>query len=127
MAFEIPVLDIALKADADLSTTGQYLFVKVTGVQQVGLCAATTDTPLGILQNKPGSLQAGAVRVYGVSKLVADATLTAGSLIATAANGKGTMTATGTAGAYTMGIALDTAAAANGVASVFLTHAGRGA
>lgn len=126
MAFEVPLFDVAFSTNADLSSL-QYHLVKVTGAVQVGTCSATTDTPVGILQNKPGNAQAAQVRVHGVSKLVADAAITAGNLVCTAANAKGTTVAINGTAAYTIGIALDTVTAQGEVASVLLTHAGRGA
>lgn len=128
MAFEVPLLDLAFTADSNYATTGQYLFVKVNGATQVGTTSATTDTIVGVMQNKPGSLQAAAVRVLGVSKLVAGGALTAGSLISTDAAGKGTMVAVATGTTqYSVGIALDTVTAANQLVSVLMTHPGRGA
>ena len=68
--------DLSLVASADLSAA-QYKFVKLTSTGQIALVAATTDVPIGILQNKPTSGKAGTVRVTGVSKAVAGGTITA--------------------------------------------------
>lgn len=126
MALETPLLDIAFKADADLSSL-QYHIVKVTGEWQCGTASATTDTPLGVLQNKPGSLQAAAVRILGISKVVAAGAITAGNLVGTHSNAKGTAVTAGGTAAYSLGMALDTVAASGEVVSVLLMHAGRGA
>ena len=126
MAFEIPLFDVAFSTNADLSSL-QYYMVKVTGAVAIGTCSATTDTPVGILQNKPGSAQAAQVRVHGISKAIADGAVTAGSLVATSADAQAAMTATGNVAVYTIGIAMDTVANAGEVCSVLLTHAGRGA
>lgn len=130
MALEIPNLDISFTANADLSSL-QYHFVKVTGAWQCGTTNGTSDTILGILQNKPGSAQAAEVRIQGVSKLVASAAITAGSLVSTAANARGVAVPVGLAGgsgaADVAGIALDTVANNGEVVSVLLTHIGRGA
>lgn len=128
MAFELPLFDVAFKANADLSSL-QYHIVKLDTANDVriGTCSATTDTPVGILQNKPGSLQAAQVRVFGISKVVASAAMGPGSMVATAANAKAANIATGIAGTYSLGLSLDTVANAGEVASILLTHAGRGA
>mgnify|MGYP003628242359 CR=1 FL=1 len=82
MAYQIPVLDITLEAHADLSAK-QFHFVKIHSANKVSLCTAITDAPIGVLQNKPEAGQAAAVRVWGVSKLSADAAITAGAILGT--------------------------------------------
>ena len=74
-------------ASADLSAK-QYYFVKISGANTVDVCSGATDKPIGILQNKPTSGQAAEVVVIGVSKVSADASLTAGNLIGTSADGQ---------------------------------------
>jgi hypothetical protein len=89
MAYEIPTLDLPLKAAADLSSK-QYYYVKITADSTVNVCTAATDIPIGILQNKPDAAGKTAdVRVLGVSKLSADAALTAGWLVGPSADGQG--------------------------------------
>lgn len=128
MAIEVPLLDLAFTADHDYSTTGQYLFVKITGDMQVGTTATAGDTVIGVLQNKPGSAQGAAVRVQGVSKVYAGATMTAGSLIVASPTSSGSMIATGNTSNYTIGIALQSTTGTGTILnSVFLTHAGKGA
>lgn len=130
MAFEIPLFDVAFTAQTDLSAC-QYHFVKVTGAVQCGSASGTTDTVIGVLQNKAGSAQAAQVRVFGISKLISSAAIGAGSMVATSATGLGVAVqdglASGAAGAYVAGVALDTSTAINEVVSILLTHAGRGA
>lgn len=77
-----------LKAGADLSSD-QYKFVKLNADNQVILCAAATDIPYGVLQNKPSaSGQAAEVCVVGQTKVSSDEALTAGWLIGTSADGQ---------------------------------------
>src|SRR5262245_22974964 len=94
-AWEIPVLDLPLVAGADLSSA-QHTFVRLNANNQVIQCSATTDQPIGILQNNPANGQAAAVRVDGVSKLVSGAALTAGWIVGPNASGQGTRVVPGT-------------------------------
>jgi hypothetical protein len=88
MAYESVGTDLGFfTAAADLSTK-QYYFVKLASSTTVNVCAAVTDKPIGILQNKPESGEQAIVRCFGVSKVSADATLAAGDVIGTAADGQ---------------------------------------
>lgn len=80
MAYQIPVLDITLEAAADLSAK-QFHFVKVSAANKVDVCTAITDAPIGVLQNKPTSGQAANIRVLGISKLSANAAISAGAIL----------------------------------------------
>lgn len=82
-----PNLIITIPAAADLSAK-QYYFVKFSG-GQAALCSAATDVPAGVLQNKPDAAGKPAeVLVFGISKVVADASLSQGNLIGTSADGQ---------------------------------------
>lgn len=75
-------------AGADLSAA-QYRFVKLDGANVV-LCAATTDIPLGILQNDPEEGEHAEVMISGVSPLASvTAGLALGAKVATNAVGRG--------------------------------------
>lgn len=74
-----------LSASADLSAK-QFHFVKMSGDGTVTVCAAVTDKPIGILQNNPASGEAATVAAFGVSKVKADAALTAGESVGTSAD-----------------------------------------
>jgi hypothetical protein len=88
MAYESPGIDIGtFTASADLSSK-QFYFVKLSSATQVTVCAAVTDKPIGVLQNDPTSGNSAIVRVLGVSKISADATLAAGDVIGTSADGQ---------------------------------------
>lgn len=76
-----------LTASADLSTK-QYHFVKMSGDNTVDVCAAITDNPVGVLCNNPTSGQAAVVQWGGIAKIVANATLAAGDVIGTSADGQ---------------------------------------
>ena len=64
-----------LKAAADLSSK-QYHFVKLASATTVNVCSAITDVPIGILQNDPESGETAVITIFGISKMVADGTIT---------------------------------------------------
>jgi hypothetical protein len=84
-----------LTASADNSTK-QHRFVKVSGDLTITVCAASTDKPIGILQNKPASGAAADVMITGVSKVILAATLSAGAEVMSDANGAAVAAATAT-------------------------------
>jgi hypothetical protein len=86
-SYETPVLDISLEAGENLSAK-QFYFVKMSADNTVVCCAAATDIPIGVLQNKPTSGDHATVRVLGVSLVAADAALTVPALIGTSADGQ---------------------------------------
>lgn len=65
----------------------QFCFVKQSGNTFVA-CAAATDLPAGVLQNKPASGIPAEVVVIGPTKVVSDAAITAGALIGPSADGQ---------------------------------------
>lgn len=127
MAWEAAVFDIpGLIAGEDFSSagslsgyqsTGQFLFVYISGDLTVKHCASVKQRMVGISQGNSKLGQALQVRAIGVSKLVAGATILAGQAIGTDANGKGvpkSETATGANyGDFVAGIALEGCAAAS--------------
>ena len=95
----------------------QYHFVKVTGVGQCGLAAATGDV-VGVLQNKPqGTGQAATVGFHGVSRVVSSVAITAGDPIYSSAGGQAAKTGTGPR----VGTALSTTANAGEIVNVLLS------
>lgn len=77
-------IDVLFLAGADLSSTGQYLFVKLNGSSAIVLADTAGEAALGVLQNAPASGAVARVRVLGVSKVIAGATLADGAVLATA-------------------------------------------
>lgn len=135
MPFEIPVLDITRVAAADLSAK-QFFIVKADAGGEIALAAAGEQS-YGVLQDKPGLGKSGAVRVYGVTKVVAGAAIAEGDPITSDAAGKAkaaVKASTNTSdagvaadplvGSYVLGIALEAAAADLDVITVLITHAG---
>lgn len=86
--FAIP----GLISGADLSAaTVAFKFVKLSADRTVVLCSGATDVPIGVLQAPtPTSATGQAVTVcaIGLTKLQADASLTAGQAIGTSSDGQ---------------------------------------
>lgn len=104
-------------ASADLSGK-QFYAVKITGSRVVGLTAAAADLTYGILQNKPSSGQACDVAIFGITKAVAGASITAGAKLMANSSGQ-IITFTTSAGAPCLGYAIETAGA---TLTVFTMH-----
>lgn len=120
MAYESPQINIGtLTAAADLSGK-QYHFVKLASESTVNVCAAVTDVPIGVLQNNPTAGESAVVTVFGLSKVSADATLAAGDVIGTSADGQAQPLTVGTeTTVYTCGQAI-TAGAADTLQTAFI-------
>jgi len=67
MSTENKVLDVSFPAGEDLSNDQYRIVVLDTGA--VRRPNATTDIPLGVLQNAPAAGEAAVVRLIGVSKI----------------------------------------------------------
>lgn len=121
----IPTLVLALKAGADLSAA-QHKFVKFNADRQVILCAAVTDRPIGVLQNKPDASGKGAeVLAIGVSKVEADESLSAGDAISTSADGQAALAAAGSdTTVYIVGLVIAGAANAAEIAEIAINCVG---
>jgi predicted RecA/RadA family phage recombinase len=90
--------------------------VKVTGVHQCGIADAD-DVVIGVLQNKPQNAgNAATVGIRGVSKVVCDAAITAGTNVKVSADGQAAAAGAGP----TVGVALTTTANAGELVSVLL-------
>lgn len=119
MAFEIAGLDITFEAAADLSAK-QFYIMELDTAGKVNVANATTDVPIGYLQNKPKSGEPAIVRVSGVSKASADGVVTVGThqFVGTSADGQ---TVAKTADAdHVIGVPLETSAAAGDLIAVLL-------
>ena len=83
---QMPLSVNSWPAGADLSTK-QFYFVKLAS-GEVTVCAAVTDLPIGVLQNKPTAGQSAEIVVLGSTKVSADTTITEGALIGSADDGQ---------------------------------------
>ena len=112
MAYESPSINLGtLTAAADLSSK-QYYFVKLASATTVNVCSAVTDLPIGILQNNPESGEQAVVQIFGISKVVADGTITAGRWMGTSADSQAAGITPGSdTTVYVMGQAIQAASA----------------
>jgi hypothetical protein len=76
-------VDLTLTASGDLSSS-QYRFVQLSADNTVVICTTITDVPVGVLQNKPTSGQAAAIRCAGLSRIECGASLSAGDIVSMA-------------------------------------------
>lgn len=74
-------------AAADLSAS-QFYAVKITAARAVNLASTGGEPIYGILQNKPTSGQAADVGLFGITKAVAGAAITAGAYLMTDTSGR---------------------------------------
>ena len=103
-----------LVSGEDLSaSTVAFKFVKLSADRTVVVCSGATDKPIGVLQAPtPTSATGQAVTVVGlgVTKVQADASLTAGNLIGTSADGQADAKTPGTdTTEYVVGTVLEVA------------------
>src|SRR5690348_10106602 len=119
MAYEIPGFTFTLVAGADLSSSPSK-FVKLNPSGQAVAIAATTDMPIGVLQNTPTSGQAAAIMGFGISKVQGDADLARGASIQTSADGQAAVAATG---GFPVGQVLEDNSAAGGLITAFINCA----
>lgn len=107
MATQDAGLSMSLEANGDLSSS-QYYFVTMTGTNnRVAVCNATTDVPIGVLQNDPAAAgREASVCILGSTKIkTGSSSLTAGNIVGTDANGKARALTVGTnTTAYASGI-----------------------
>ena len=113
MAYEIPGIVHSFIAAADLSLY-QFHFVKLSADNTVNICAADTDIPVGVLQNKPDAAGKPAqVMMFGVTKLMigTGGALTFSLAVGTDANGEAESEAVTDTTHYNVGRVLEGAAA----------------
>ena len=112
MAYEASQIRFGnLTAGADLSSK-QFYFVKLASATTVDVCSAVTDVPIGILQNTPESGETATIAIFGISKAVADGTLTAARWIGTSADSQAAGITPGSdTTVYVMGQAIQAASA----------------
>ena len=113
MAYESPLVTIGtFTAGADLSAK-QYHFVVMASATTVNVCTAITDLPIGILQNNPDTAgEQCIVQIFGISKVVADGTITAGRWMGTSSDSQAAGITPGSdTTVYVMGQAIQAASA----------------
>lgn len=127
MAFEGNLQALpGLSASADLSAK-QFRFVKMSGDATVDVCAAITDKLVGVLQDAPTSGVMANVVGFGVSKVVAGGTVTAGDVVGTDNQGRAVTIAPGSDTTQYIGGRAITGGASGEIISIFVTPGGRAA
>lgn len=125
MAWEGPQIKApALIAGSDMRTK-QFYMVKLSANNTVIPCAATTDKPYGILQNKPNTGEACEVCVFGLTKISGDANLAAGDSIGTSADGQAAAYTVTDTTKYIVGVVQEDNTAAGGLVSAMFYGPGR--
>jgi hypothetical protein len=118
MTYEVPGFKRSYLVAGDL-TASQFKFVKLSGATMVA-CTATTDKPVGVLQDKPNAAgKAGQVMVFGVTRAVAAGAITAGVPVYITADGS-----VSNAGTVCVGVAETAASALGDQISVLLKPLG---
>jgi len=116
MAFELPGLPklpgLKVTSTGDCSTS-QYYFVKLVSSGEVDV-AASSDIPIGVIQNDASGGVAAEVLPLGITKVVAGSTIKAGKEVGVDANGKAEEFSK-TEGEYKVGLALTSASAAGDI------------
>jgi len=119
-AWEAGQILIPAVAGEDLSGK-QYRFVRLSGANTVSAISATTQVPVGVLQNDPESGEAAAVAIAGVSKVEAGGTVTAGYVVTCDDQGR---VVNATAGGYEVGIAWTAASSAGELCTIQILPSG---
>jgi hypothetical protein len=114
------VYDESFIAENDLSTTGQFRFVELSGADTVDVCDGATDRPIGVLLNKPKTGEPAAVRVLGIAKVIAGAEL-ASRMLTIGTDNQGRAVSKTSDADLVAGYNLDTAGAAGDIVRVLLT------
>lgn len=97
-----------LTTATDLSTTGQYRFVKISADYTVAICNGATDCPVGVLQNAPKANYEANVACFGVTKVYLGGTVAFGARVGTDANGAAVALVEGTdTTKYIVGVAME--------------------
>lgn len=116
-------IDMTFKSGDDMSAEQYYLCKIGAADGTVVTCAATTDKPIGIVQNKPNSATGSAVtvRIFGRSKCNADAALAVNDVVGPAADGQGAPYVAGTdTTKYSVGICTRAVSNAGEIAEVLV-------
>jgi hypothetical protein len=121
MAWENGILDIALEA-ATAFTSKQYYCVKLDSNGKAALATGGGTRIVGVMQDDPDTGEAGAVRVMGISKVVAGKNFTYNALLTADSGGEATDNVT--SGDFILGISLSSVATGE-TATVLLTPGAR--
>lgn len=85
---EMGTVDILVPANADYSSSGQYLLGTINSTGKFVVASAAGQDVAGVLQNAPAADAIAIVRIAGRSQVTASATVATGALVATTSAGK---------------------------------------
>lgn len=125
MAYEISnyAVKVTLIAGADLSAA-QFRFVEIAAGGLVTQANATTDKPIGVLQNSPVEGEEAEVVVVGGTKLVSSVALTVGTAVTTDNQGRGAVLTIGTdTTRFNLGTSIFASGATGEIATVLINCA----
>jgi hypothetical protein len=116
----VPVVQLGYPSSGNLSAD-VFKFVEFSS-GSIQVCNASSDVPVGVLQNKPSSSsQTASVMHLGVTKVVAGAAVSEGAKVQSNASGKAIALASG---GHCAGVALQAAAGVDELIDVLLTPGG---
>jgi hypothetical protein len=103
------------------SSITAHRIVRVSAVNTVAHCSATTDIIAGVTTDEAtNSNQRVPVAVAGIAKVYCNETMAAGVLVQSDASGRAVPFVEGTAGVYTLGVLLETVSATGTLAQVLV-------
>lgn len=113
----IPGADKSFKADVDLSAKQYYFVIPASTAGYVQACATAGACVLGILQNDPAAGEEAQVRMFGPSKIIANAgsAITYGGPVKSGSDGMGWGSATITACTHICAVACEALASGSGI------------
>ncbi len=130
-------VDLFLVAGADLSTTGQNRFVALDSSGNVVLAATAGQVAIGALVNAPASGAVAIVRVFGLMRMLAEAAIAEGVLVAVAVttgryktavnatcDASGASATAAITASYVMGQTMEESSGAGDLALVFINPSG---
>ena len=128
MAFESDGIDLGVfTAGADLSSR-QFYFMKLVSATEVSVCSAITDVVIGVLQNNPATGEQAIVRVFGLSKISANESLSYGHVIGTSSDGQASRVTLGSSTTvHVCGQAVEAASTGDVITAFINITSGRGA
>jgi hypothetical protein len=99
--------------------SAQFQFVAITASRVLSLATSTGQACYGVLQNKPAAAAACDVGIWGISKVVAGAAITAGAKLMTNSSGAA-ITWTSGSGYFQLGQAIETVTSSGQVFTAFI-------
>jgi hypothetical protein len=103
-----------------VGTSAQFLVVSISAARVVTICTGPTAVPYGILQNTPLATDAADVGIFGITKAVAGAAITAGTLLQAGTAGTLGQVVPWVTTNFRLGVAIEAASGQGVVFTMFL-------